>query len=290
MRLTPIALPPEIAPWIHQMWVFESERGLPPGDARVVVPNGRPKLIIPWRNGLMAEASGLRQVHDEGDAVLIGLWDAPTVISSSPAATVSIGIEFKPNGLSRFVAGDMSDLNQKILPIGDVLGALGDRLRRRVMAAETCGDAVRAAIGFLLERFRALETGPARLADEALRLMGESGYRLDVADLERRLGYSRRYIAAVFQRDVGLAPKRLNSILAFERLYRAFSQHKSASLLRDDALDLFYDQSHFIRHFKQFTGTSPRRFAEMDNEFGRIFYRTREATGSSHLSNTDREG
>jgi hypothetical protein len=35
----------------------------------------------------------------------------------------------------------------------------------------------------------------------------------------------------------------------------------------------FYDQAHFIKEFKCFTGLSPLKFAKSENEFGRIFYR-----------------
>ena len=50
MQLTRIKPHPEIAPFIDRFWVFRSPIGLPSGDARVV-PNGRQKLVVPWRNG-----------------------------------------------------------------------------------------------------------------------------------------------------------------------------------------------------------------------------------------------
>jgi hypothetical protein len=44
---------------IHHFLVFESERALPANDLRVEVPNGRPKLIVPFRNGLTASATSI---------------------------------------------------------------------------------------------------------------------------------------------------------------------------------------------------------------------------------------
>lgn len=277
MRLTPIPLPDHLRPHVHALWVFESDSGLPSGDARIVVPNGRAKLIIPWRNGLTAEGGGRQQSHAEGDALLIGLWDIPTVISSDPVPTVSIGIEFTPGGLCRFIDTPISELERRIEPIGNVLGAVGDRLARRLAEASNAQAAVALVLSFLDDRFHALQRPGRLVADEAIRLMMASGFRTDIGELERRLGYSRRHLSDVFRRDVGMTPKRLNSVLAFERLYRHFSEHRSAALLRDEALDLFYDQSHFIRHFRQFTGMTPGRFSELGNEFGRIFYRSARA-------------
>ncbi|ACA16206.1 transcriptional regulator, AraC family [Methylobacterium sp. 4-46] len=285
MRLTILALPAPIRPWIHQMWIFESPCGLPASDLRVVVPNGRAKLIVPWRNGLTAEGGGRRRCHAEGDAVLIGQWDAPTVISSAPVPTVSIGVEFTPAGLSRFLTLPLGELTQAIEPVGNVLGRSGDRLRRRLAEAASAEEAARVLRAFLVARCLATDRRGPGLADEALRLMAASGYRMDVATLEARTGYSRRHLAAVFRRDVGLAPKRLGSVLAFEQLYRAFSRHGSAERLRDDALDRFCDQSHFIRQFRRFAGIAPGRFAELGNEFGQIFYRAPEGGPASQTSN-----
>lgn len=273
MRLTPIALPPILSPHIHAMWVFESDVGLPSDDSRVVVPNGRAKLIIPWRNGLMATCNGISCHHHEGNALLIGLWDTPTVIGSEPKPTVSIGVEFTVTGFCRFFDNPARELTQRIEPIGNVLGAPGDRLVRRVMSANSTQEAVQIVQHFLLQRFRSLSRSGSTVVDEALRLMIASDLRMDVYDLEQRTGYSRRHLATLFKRDIGFAPKRIQSIMVFERMVRALHHHRSVEQLRDDALDLFYDQSHFIRHFKQFAGESPQRFAEMENEFGRIFYR-----------------
>ena len=52
MQLVTVTPHPEIAPWIHHLWVFRSPLGLPGGDLRVVVPNGRHKLIVQDRHGL----------------------------------------------------------------------------------------------------------------------------------------------------------------------------------------------------------------------------------------------
>jgi AraC-like DNA-binding protein len=272
MQLTRIEPHPEIAPFIDRFWVFRSTTGLPSGDARVV-PNGRQKLIVPWRNALTSTVAGRTSRHREGEILLIGLWEAPTTIESSPEDTCTIGVEFSPHGLHRFVPGDLHEIAHRIVPLDDYLGALGSALIRRVAQADTLEEAVEAVQSFLVAQVRARAAGDADLVDHAMRLMAQSRFALEVNELERRMGYSRRHLQTLFQRKVGLTPKRLASVMTFERLYHRFSQHRSAERLRDDALEIFYDQSHFIRTFRRFTGHAPGRFAELNNEFGQIFYR-----------------
>ncbi|MGC4064464.1 MAG: helix-turn-helix domain-containing protein [Polyangiaceae bacterium] len=284
MRLSTLTPHPAIAPFIHHFWVFESAVGLPSGDARVVVPNGRHKLIVPYRNGLTASpfdnGTARAQHHAAGDAVLVGLWEEPTIISSSEVETVTIGIEFHPHGLSRFFPVVASELTQRIESMEAVLGNAGRALGQRVGGARSIDEAVDIVRDFLLDRFvKSAET--PELVRISLQLLASSQYRMDVAELERKMGYSRRYLHALFAEHVGLSPKRLMGVLQFEQLYRKFSQNKSVEQLKRDALQLFYDQSHFIRNFRRFTGYAPGRFAELDNEFGRIFY---VATTPSHAA------
>ncbi len=237
------------------------------------MPNGRAKLIVPWRNGLTAKGAGATRPSREGEIVLVGLWDQPSVLSSPAGHTVTIGVEFRPNGLSRFFSASLDTLYQQIVPIEQVLGAEGTRFVRRVGAAETAEEAVGLVQSFLCERLMAAGRTQRTEVDEALRLMARSGFSAEISGIADRLGCSRRHLQALFRRDIGLSPKRLQSVLAFEAIYRKFSQDKDSRLLRDEALDIWFDQPHFIRTFRQFTGHSPGRFADLDNEFGRIFYR-----------------
>ncbi len=273
MRLTTVHPRAEIATWIHHFWVFESGTGLPETDARIVVPNGRPKLVVPWRNALVATGAGEVQPSREGEVVLIGVWDQPSILSSPADTTVTIGVEFRPSGLSRFVGADLDEIFQRIVPLDQVLGATGARLMHRVNAAETVSEAVAVVQDFLVDRLTAVERNHRSVVDEAIAMMAKQAYSAEIGSLADALGCSRRHLQDLFRQQVGLTPKRLQSVLAFERLYRNFSKNKDARLLRDEALEIWFDQAHFIRAFQQFTGHSPDRFAELENEFGRVFYR-----------------
>jgi AraC-like DNA-binding protein len=271
MRLRTVVPHPEIAPFVHHFWVFESPTGLPAGDARVVVPNGRPKLIVPWKNALTARRAAAPETSGRRDdvPVFIGQWEEPTIIASTPEPTVTIGVEFLPHGLTRVVPLPAEEITGRIQHADDVLGALGRELSERVGEARATGQAVEVVHRFLVERVRASAPHPLALTASLEMLMRGP---IAINELERRMGYSRRYLHALYVRHVGLPPKQLARVLAFEKLYRQFAQDRSAARLRTDALEVFYDQPHFIRTFRRFAGHAPGRFAELDNEFGRLFY------------------
>jgi AraC-like DNA-binding protein len=63
----------------------------------------------------------------------------------------------------------------------------------------------------------------------------------------------------LFLKYVGYTPKSYFRLLRFNRALRQI--HRRKDFLTSIALDCgYYDQSHFIKDFKQFTGLSPGRF------------------------------
>jgi AraC-like DNA-binding protein len=95
--------------------------------------------------------------------------------------------------------------------------------------------------------------------------------RLSIRELERKTGYTRRYLEIVFRQYVGFSPKVLAGIFRFAKFYRKWAEVQSFQLLKDNLFDYYYDQSHFTKEFKKMTGYSPRRFSlEISNEFGRL--------------------
>lgn len=80
-------------------------------------------------------------------------------------------------------------------------------------------------------------------------------------DLSRHVSMSPRQLTALFDAEVGLSPKQVARVMRFD-----FARRLLVARLRDDVpLQLgelaqrcgFYDQSHLIRDFRQFTGLSP---------------------------------
>lgn len=273
MRLTRLPLPQPLRRAVHQMWIFESASRLPPGDLRTVVPNGRTRLILPLRGALTAAGQGRTWTLGAGRAGLVGQWDKPAVLSAPAAPLVTLGVEFTATGLALLCPEPQMRLARGIHALDALMPDPGGVLLTRITSAESPREAAMLLQKGLLQRLLARAPGGETLAEATIRLMRGAGLAADMGWLEQRTRYSRRYLAAVFQRDVGLSPARLQTILAFEALYRDFARHGVARAMVDAALDRFHDQPHFTRVFRAMTGLPPARFAASGNAFGQLFYR-----------------
>jgi len=75
-----------------------------------------------------------------------------------------------------------------------------------------------------------------------------------------------------FADNLGTAPKNLSSIVRFKQYYQALTDDNENRFMKNDFYEYYYDQSHFIKTFKRYTGLSPARFEDRINDFGKKFY------------------
>lgn len=82
-----------------------------------------------------------------------------------------------------------------------------------------------------------------------------------VIDIAERMGYNQRHLYRLFKVNFGVSPKVLLNILRLH-LCLTLILEENMNLLDITNLCGFYDQSHFIREIKKYTGISPLKIIE----------------------------
>lgn len=109
-------------------------------------------------------------------------------------------------------------------------------------------------------------TGAEALVQQALATLEASGGEVRVEALAARLGVSRQHLAAQFRQHVGLSPKLFARICRFRRAMAAIAATPADATRRTpDWAQLalacgYFDQSHLIHDFQEFSGSAPERF------------------------------
>ena len=84
-----------------------------------------------------------------------------------------------------------------------------------------------------------------------------SGGVVSIGALVNETGWSQRHLISQFREHIGLAPKAFARVMRFGRAVEHLRRGKHATLT-DLALDCgYYDQSHFDRDFRVFSGVTP---------------------------------
>lgn len=175
----------------------------------------------------------------------------------------SFGIWFHPHTFSRFSHLKMSELTDRVIDwdflfpkwFADFIGnCLNDnQLDKLITGTNT----------FLLTQIaKQKETCIDRIAENAIRAFYDPCTNLNLNHLASALNISQRYLQKTFLEQVGITQKQFLRMIRFQKTLHEMSsggQWNFTSLAYDNN---YYDQSHFIKEFRSFTGLSPSEFVK----------------------------
>jgi AraC-like DNA-binding protein len=262
MKLQFIQPRSELKPFITKIWVFENKLGLL-NHGTLIAPNARAKIILSYRNALATTDSKKTATCHEGDICFIGIRDMPVTLSSPHGANCSLGIELTTEGSGRFLPVPMYHLTNNLFSFSDLYGSEGNDLIRRMAEEENPKQKAAVVQQFLLRQL-SKEKSRNPIVHFSVNFISSLHGLTTIKDLEKKTGYSKRYLDLLFKNHLGISPKTLATIQRFQHFYK----RGYADL---NIYESYYDQSHFIREFKRYTGLTPMQYAQFNNDFGRNF-------------------
>jgi AraC-like DNA-binding protein len=123
---------------------------------------------------------------------------------------------------------------------------------------------------FLINRLE--KAAPDPIYDFCINRISGSKGLITVAQLEKETGYSSRWLHTKFLEHLGTGPKNLSEIVRFKQFYQVYSTGLKLQSLKDHIYRYYYDQSHFLRAFKRFTGFTPTDLQNSMNELATKHY------------------
>lgn len=131
-----------------------------------------------------------------------------------------------------------------------------DEVEDRLAAASSHARRFAVVERFLLAQRQAADTD--RLIDKAVQDIKHANGDIRIKEMVADLPISRDAFEKRFNRVVGTSPKQYARIV---RLRRVIDQYRAPSSLTDAALAAgYFDQAHFVKDFKAFTGRTPTDF------------------------------
>jgi AraC-like DNA-binding protein len=272
MRLQNIEPHPLLKNYIEKLWLFESSGKMPVDDLKLVVPNGHIKLSVAFRNGIVASLNGQVFTSKEQNISLTGLVDVPVILDvDENVSTGTIVVEFSPRGAYRFFHLSLNDIKNQIHPLTDILGTIAKKLEEQISNIQMVNDKVALLQRFLLKQF--MKQAEDSIFEYCIAKITSSKGKIIIQELEKKTGYSSRWLNMKFKEKLGISPKNLSTIIRFNQYYNAVANNKEMDFMQNAFYDHYYDQSHFLKEFKRFTGLSHSGFENTTNDFGKLFYK-----------------
>jgi AraC-like DNA-binding protein len=177
----------------------------------------------------------------------------------SPLRPWLMGARFTPAGPMAVLGVPAGELANEVIDLDLLLGPSVERLRQQLIGARSVQDRFRTLERFFCQRLNGKASARPEVTHTLDRLFRSAG-RARMRTLATETGLSQKHLIHLFREQVGLAPKRYARIVRFNALLRQMAPDARPDWADLAAMYGFYDQAHFVRDFREFTGTTPTDF------------------------------
>lgn len=233
-----------------------------------VLPNGVVEWIINTGTSPHAvlDSDGLPKIRSFKKSWIAGIQSRYLTIQSF-GETKLFGIRFKPGGMAAFSDIPASEFANGVYEMHEVMGEAIHHVRDELLENESNGlhAQFRVLERFLNSRHRSGHRG--RLlrhhphVSAAIQQLHNNRHR-SIRSIAGEIGISQKQLINHFRITVGLTPKMLQSIFAFQQSLKLLNCEQRMHFA-DLAQFLGYsDQAHFNHDFKKFSGTTPQLYLQ----------------------------
>lgn len=227
---------------------YAHERILPQGVVELIIDLTEPPKYI-YDNDSLAVTQTCQK------AWIAGLRHEYITISALPGSSMLV-VRFREGMAYPVLQLPLGLLRNQVLPADLTLDPEISRLREQLVNAPTPEEKFAFTRAFLTKRIaRNIVIHPA-VAFGVQKILANPA-QVTVDAVARKTGWSHKHLVTLFDKFVGVSPKEFVRICRFQKAVAAIGEATAvnwSTIVHDCG---YYDQAHFIKDFKRFSGLSP---------------------------------
>ena len=195
-----------------------------------------------------------------------GLLLKPLIIEC-PKFIRALIVRFKASGGYPIMGIPLCELSNSIIDADNIFGENISSLRDQMLNTKSIVDKIKITERWLY--FRLIQNQPivSSVVHYAINKISRCPSSIKMELLAERTGYSHQHLINIFRKYVGVSPKQYQKIARFNAALRFVGNIDSFNW-SDLLYDLgYYDQSHFIKDFKTFSGVSPSEYVRKVGDY-----------------------
>jgi AraC-like DNA-binding protein len=242
--------PPELSHLVRFFWSLESaEHGAHPHR---LIAETCPNIVFVLQGGFVeADGSECPKAHLAG-----AMGGHMNMVGQGPFSL--FGVYLWPWAVRVFFGLEPAQCKDRLISLTDVCGTKAGTLELELQRATDTDMRIDRITHFLSERGAAPKA--VAVLEPLVTALHGTHAEASVEELITRSGLSRRSFERRFKDCTGFSPATYLRILRFQGTYRMLENGKAHSLTDIAYASGFFDQSHFIRDFKRFSGLNPRSY------------------------------
>ena len=219
-----------------------------------IVPDGFPEIIFHFGQPYKINISGTWELQTEN--LIAGQLTKYFFLENTGRSDI-FGIKLKPAAVTAIFDIDMSTLKNKTVDISSFKNSKLLSLTESIRRANTHTKRIDEA-NTTLKSMRLPEKLNENV-NQAVELILSNKGNITVTEICRMCKISERQLERLFKLHIGLSPKFYTRIIRFSHIFEVMQKQKIS--WTQVGLDSgYYDQAHFIKNFKTFTGEDPAKY------------------------------
>jgi AraC-like DNA-binding protein len=176
----------------------------------------------------------------------------------------TFAVRFYPYGFANFIDLPLNQLSNKETPLKALFGDIkAAQLSDEINQAQTTNERIAISERFLMERLKEKTTIDHIVKSIIDSMFSSKGSEPILAILKDDLS-KRRQLERNFIKQIGLSPKQLSKVIRLQATLQMLLNDTTNTLTDLAYENKYYDQAHFIKDFREFTGITPRSFLNDD--------------------------
>jgi AraC-like DNA-binding protein len=241
---------PLLQPFIKRFLIIESDHGM----RNNILPDTSIVMAFRLKGSVSFTEEGTH--NDLATSVITGIRTSSRIIEYSKKASTLLVI-FKEGGAAAFFSAPMHALSGISLSLDDLIQCRKIReVEERLAAAKDNVERIAIVESFLLSELK--KTKHDELILHTIQKIQIAKGNIRIRELLTELHISRDPFEKRFRRIAGTSPKQFAGIV---RLRHLIDHYTDATSFTDAAHQAgYFDQAHFIKDFRSFTGQTPHEF------------------------------
>jgi hypothetical protein len=261
---------PDLEPLIKCYWTLEVPSETDPPRQRII-PDGCIEMIFILGDDVKRFTSEKTFII-QPRAMVLGQITEPFYVQPTGYVN-SFAIRFYPYGFANFVTTPIKELANKETPIELLFEkSVAKKFEREIIQAKNTRRRIEVAETFLLSKLNN-KTSIDSIVKSTIDAIFFSRGNASVNTILKDDLSKRRQLERKFLKQVGISPKQLGKVIRLQTALKILLNQRDQQLTKVAYESDYYDQAHFSKDFKEFTGTSPSEFlADREMELSSLFY------------------
>ncbi len=245
---------PDLATFVNFFWTLKIPFN-PNAKKQRVLPDGCVDMIFVLGDDIQRYTSEKKFIIQPRTFIL-GQISKPFYVK--PTGDVdSFAIRLYPYGFSNFISAPIHKLANTETPLSDVFGKkVASKLGADIRKASDTQERIK-----IIETFFVNQSKEKRVVDELVKsvidVILSAGGSISIKSALENTPSKRRQMERLFSKKMGLSPKQFSKVIRLQAALKLLLEKPPSGAN-------YYDQSHFIKDFKEFTGVRPTEFFDRE--------------------------